>query len=77
MMLIPLKCWLFYALELRVVPPFVNSWQVYAHTLAQQGREEEAKNVLANSFGFRSADAEFISDQFVSWVAKNPSQMEN
>ena len=39
MILVLLKCWLFCASELRVVPPIVNSLQVYVHTLAQPGRD--------------------------------------
>jgi|GEM_PF-6962008 len=45
--------------------------------LTHQGRELEAKEILANSFSARNVDVDFIADQFVSWISKHPSQMED
>ena len=43
--------------------------------LASQDRKTEAKKILLNSFSASTDDLEFISEQFVNWIAKHPSQM--
>lgn len=43
--------------------------------LASQNREIEAREVLHNSFSVNATDVDFISEEFVNWVAKRPSQM--
>ncbi|MCB1076132.1 MAG: hypothetical protein KDK59_11490 [Simkania sp.] len=44
--------------------------------LADCGREEEAKEILINSFSRKTADVEFIAEQFVNWIRNQPTEME-
>lgn len=44
--------------------------------LASQGHEIEAREILHKSFSLDASDAGFISEQFVNWVAKHPSEMD-
>jgi len=58
--------------------PSVTSQKIHAaHTLANLGFEDEAKQVLNVSFDHENYHTQFVSDQFVKWATKKNMEMED